>query len=204
MRTAGDKSPMFKSNAGLVLVDVVATDDNGEPVHSLGPHDFTLLEDGKPQRITGFQEQRSDAKLKTDPAPLNLPQNVYTNFVSRSDSRALTVLLFDSLNTDRQHLTYAKQEMLNFLKKLPPGRRVALFTLGERLRMVQSFTENTDTLIAAAQDLSSSQHHSYSNAKDMADAIGELKESGIMKSPTAFRAVATFPLRGTSSSFGVP
>jgi len=190
--TPANKSPVFKSNARLVLVDVVATDDNGRPVHSLGPHDFTLLEDGKPQRITGFQEQRSDAKPRAAPAPPILPENVYTNFVSRSESGALTVLLFDSLNTDRQHLTYAKQEMLNFLKKLPPGRRVALFTLGERLRMVQSFTENSDVLIAAAQELSSSPHPSYSNAKGMSDSIGELKESGIMKNPKAYRAVANF------------
>lgn len=190
--TPSDKSPVFKSSARLVLVDVVATDDSGQPVHSLGPHDFNLMEDGKPQRITGFQEQRSDAQPKTSPLSLNLPKNVYTNFVSRTETGALTVLLFDSLNTDRQHLTYAKQEMLNFLKKLPPGRRVALFTLGERLRMVQSFTENGDVLIAAAQELSSSPHPSYSNAKDMSDAIGELKESGIMKSPAAYRAVANF------------
>jgi VWFA-related protein len=154
--TPANTSPTFKSNARLVLVDVVATDDNGQPVHSLGLQDFTLIEDGKPQRISGFQEQRSDAKPKTPPPPLNLPENVHTNFVSRSDGGALTVLLFDALNTDRQHLTYAKQEMLNFLKSLPPGKRVALFTLGERLRMVQSFTENTDALIAAAQDVSSS------------------------------------------------
>ena len=89
------------------------------------------MEDGKPQRITGFQEQRSDNKPKPTPLALNLPKNVFTNYASRSDTGALTVLLFDSLNTDRQHLTYAKQELLNFLKTLPPGKRIALFTSGQ-------------------------------------------------------------------------
>ena len=186
------KSPAFKSNSRLVLVDVVATDDSGQPVHGLKLQDFAVTENGKPQHITGFQEQRPDAQAKPAPSALNLPRNVYTNFASRTDTGALTVLLFDSLNTDRQSLTYAKQEMLDFLKKLPPGKRVALFTLSNQLRMVQSFTEDTDGLIAAAQQLSTAPHPSYSNAKDMSTAIGELKESGIMKSPAAYRAVANF------------
>ena len=186
------KSPAFKSNSRLVLVDVVATDDAGQPVHGLKLQDFTVAEDGKPQHVTGFQEQRPDAQAKLAPLALNLPKNVYTNFVSRTDTGALTVLLFDSLNTDRQSLTYAKQEMLDFLKKLPPGKRVALFTLSNRLRMVQSFTEDTDGLIAAAQQLSIAPHRTYSNAREMSSAIGELKESGILQSPAAYRAVANF------------
>jgi VWFA-related protein len=189
---APDKSVTFKSNARLVLIDVVVSDDAGQPVHGLRAQDFTVTEDGKSQRITGFQEQQSDAKAKLARSALNLPKNVYTNFVSRSDTGALTVLLFDSLNTDRQHLTYAKQEILKFLKSLPPGKRVALFTLGNQLRMVQSFTENTDVLIAASQELSSAPHSTYSNAKEMSAALGELSESGIMHSPAAYRAVASF------------
>ena len=123
------KSPAFKSNSRLVLVDVVVTDDSGQSVHGLKLQDFTVTENGKQQHITSFQEQRPDAQAKPAPLALNLPKNVYTNFVSRTDTGALTVLLFDSLNTDRQSLTYAKQEMLDFLKKLPPGKRVAMFTL---------------------------------------------------------------------------
>jgi len=175
-----------------VLIDVVVTDEAGQAVHGLRAQDFIISEDGKSQHITGFQEQRSDAKLKPASSALDLPRNVYTNFVSRSDTGALTVLLFDSLNTDRQHLIYAKQELLKFLKTLPPGKRVALFTLGNQLRMVQSFTENTDGLIAAAQQLSSTPHPTYSNAEELSDSIGQLKESGIMKTPAAYRAVASF------------
>jgi VWFA-related protein len=189
---SAEKSPTFKSNSRLVLIDVVVTDDNGQPVHGLKPQDFTVIEDGKPQHVTGFQEQRPEAKSKSGQPALNLPKNVYTNFASRTDTGALTVLLFDSKNTDRQNLTYAKQEMISFLKKLPPGKSVALFTLSNQLRMVQSFTEDTDGLIAAAQELSTTPHHSYSNAVDQSAALGELKESGIMKSPAIYRAVANF------------
>ncbi len=45
---------------------------------------------------------------------------------------------------------FARQQMIEFLKTLPRGQRVALFTLGYDLRMVAGFTTSTDELIAAA------------------------------------------------------
>ncbi|MGZ4900343.1 MAG: hypothetical protein ACXV8X_11860, partial [Candidatus Angelobacter sp.] len=44
----------LRTNTRLVVVDVVATDSKGQPVPDLKAADFTLLEDGKPQRISGF------------------------------------------------------------------------------------------------------------------------------------------------------
>jgi VWFA-related protein len=184
--------PTFKSTTRVVLVDVVATDSSGQPVHDLKRNDFTVLDEGKPQGIVAFEEQRSDATPRP-PVALNLPDHVYTNYVSRGDSGALTVLLFDSLNTDRQDLPNAKSKMLNFLKKLPPGKRVAVYALGSQLRMVQSFTENSDELIAAVQQLSTLSHSSYSNPKELSAAIGELKESAASKmSARAFSNLVGF------------
>jgi len=166
----------------MVLVDVVSTDRYGKPVHDLKAGDFTVLENGKPQSIAAFDELRPDGKPRPA-APLNLPGSVYTNFVSRSEPGALTVLLFDSLNTDHQHLPNARQKMLNFLKKLPAGQKVALYALSSQLKMVQSFTENSDQLIAAAQQLSIHSHTTYSNTKEFSAAIGALRESKISTTP---------------------
>jgi VWFA-related protein len=116
-------APTFKANSRLVLVDVVVSNGNGEAVHDLKQQDFTVLEDGKPQTLVSFDEQRPDAKATGAPAPLDLPKDVYTNYTTRTEAGALTVLLFDLLNTDRPDLAYAKTEMLSFLKKLPPGKR---------------------------------------------------------------------------------
>ncbi len=175
-----------------MLVNVVATDGNGQAIHGLKAQDLTVLEDGKPQRISIFEEHRADAIPVTKPAALNLPDHVYTNYVTPVDAGALTVLLFDSLNTDRAHLTYAKREMLSFLTKLPAGKRVALFTLGHGLRMVQDFTEDSDSLIDVARHLSTTPHPSYSNAKEMSTTIAELKDSGLTRAPAAYRAMVEF------------
>src|ERR1017187_8410227 len=176
-------APTITSSSRLVLVDVVVSNGNGDPVHDLKEQDFTVLEDGKPQTIVGFDEQRPDAKTRAVPAALNLPINVYTNYAVRTEPGALTVLLFDLLNTDRQDLVYAKNEMLHFLKELPPGKRVALFTLGSQLRMAQGFTEDSDQLIAAAQQISTKPNPAYSNNKELSGTIGELEESGLLKAP---------------------
>ncbi len=186
-----ESSPTFKSSSRLVLVDVVATDSNGQPVHDLKAQDFTILEDGKPQQILSMEEQRPDASPTPSPA-LNLPQNVYTNYVNRSEAGALTVLLFDTLNTDRQNLMFAKDEMIRFLKKLPAGKRVALFTLSERLQMVQGFTDNSDTLIALAQRISTKPHAAYSNTREFSATVGEMREAGFANSPKAFHNMVEF------------
>jgi VWFA-related protein len=185
-------TPTFKSNTRLVLVDVVVTDRNGQPVHDLKKQDFTVVEDGKPQRVVAFEEQRPDRTPKVQAPALNLPKNVYTNFVSRTGPGALTVLLFDSLNTDRMSLTYARNEMLNVLKNLAPGKKVALFTLSERLQMVQSFTDNTDALIALATQLSTKPHAAYSNSREFSATVGEMKEAGFAKNPQAFHNFVQF------------
>src|ERR1035437_4823818 len=185
-------APTFKSSSRLVVVDVVVSNSNGDPIHDLKARDFSVLEDGKPQTIVGFDEQRPDAKAKAVPAALNLPANVYTNYAVRTEPGALTVLLFDGLNIGREHLTYAKNEMLLFLKKLPPGKRVALYTLGSQLRMVQGFTEDSDQLIAAAQQISTLPNPAYTNSKQLSGTIAEAKESGLSKSPAAYRSLVQF------------
>jgi hypothetical protein len=49
----------------LVVIDVFAKDKNGNPIEGLKPEDFTVTEDGKPQKITTFQYQ----ELQNDPEP---------------------------------------------------------------------------------------------------------------------------------------
>src|SRR5437899_11970811 len=55
----------IKVESELVLVNVVARDKQGKPVTDLKRDDFTLLEDGRPQRISSFDFENLDT------APLN-------------------------------------------------------------------------------------------------------------------------------------
>lgn len=50
--------PTFKAKARLVLLDVVVTDSKGEAVTGLKKEDFEVVEDGKPQSVSTFEEHK--------------------------------------------------------------------------------------------------------------------------------------------------
>ena len=45
----------LRANAQLVVVDVIVTDSKQTPIHNLQASDFSVLENGAPQQITGFE-----------------------------------------------------------------------------------------------------------------------------------------------------
>jgi len=150
----------FRLTSRLVYVDVVVRDRSGQVVHGLTQEDFKIEEDGKLQRLDFFEahslDQASLTPGKKAPAPVE-PQLQYTN-VARRDAAAgaINIILFDLLNTPRSDLIYARKQLLEFLKKLPPGQTVALFVLTDTLHMVQNFTGSSDRLLAAAQAINPS------------------------------------------------
>ena len=46
-----EREPVLKVNSRAVLVDVIVTDKNGNPVKGLKQSDFRVLEEGKPQSL---------------------------------------------------------------------------------------------------------------------------------------------------------
>jgi len=56
---SGQQSPpVFRSATSIVSVDVIVRDASGNIVRGLTAADFTVLEDGKPQRIDAFNAVR--------------------------------------------------------------------------------------------------------------------------------------------------
>src|SRR5258707_3732478 len=56
----GQSTFKLRVESELVLVNVVARDKQGKPITDLKQGDFTLLEDGKPQRISSFDYENLD------------------------------------------------------------------------------------------------------------------------------------------------
>jgi len=142
--------PVFKTNARTVVVDVVVTGKNGRPVEGLRREDFLAEEDRKPQAISYFEEHSV-----APPAPVELPKlppNVFTNVPPAPPTDSVTVLLLDSLNTPIEDQSFVRAQMLKYLKALPPGRRMAIFALGMRLRYIQGFTDDASLLIAVLEN----------------------------------------------------
>lgn len=150
-------TPVFKATSRLVVVDVVVTDRNGQFVPNLKADSFKVLEDGKQQKIASFTVHKTPAPGAA-PA-LKLPPHQYANFlnVAEQADRPVTIVLLDMLNTSGTDQSYARKQMIEFLKSLPKGQPIALFTLTSKLRMVQGFGASSDTLVAAAESLKPNQ-----------------------------------------------
>jgi VWFA-related protein len=146
--------PVIHANTRAVVVDVVVTKGQDEPVASLKKQDFQLLEDGKPQSIDFFEEHTVPAAALTasiPPLPA-MPPNVYTNVPAAPQADAVYVLLLDTLNTPRPDQSYVRQQILDYLRTARPEARMAIFVLGSRLSLVQGFTDDPAILRAALGD----------------------------------------------------
>jgi len=166
-----EATPTFHATSRLVLVDVVVTSKKGEFVRDLKAPDFTVLEDGKPQRVTAFAAHASSESASAAP-PIQLPPHQFTNYNAPAPEHPITVILLDMLNTQIVDRAYARQQMLKFLSSLPPGQPVALFTLGSKLQMIQGFTQSSDALVAAAKALvdKNESAHLQTTEEEMEDA----------------------------------
>jgi VWFA-related protein len=143
----------IRTTTRVVLVDAIVTDGKSEPVAGLSANDFTVLEDGKPQKVSFFSFE-SVAKRQNAPPPPRLRPDVYTNRPEyHTPSGPLTILLLDALNTPAGQQVYARQQMLKYLTQLKLSESgTAVLALGNSLTVLQDFTTNPELLIEATRN----------------------------------------------------
>ncbi len=137
----------IRTSSDLVVVDVVASDSQQNPVHHLTTTNFTVLEDGKPQALKVFEEHATTAPVAMPPMPRFQP-GMFTNFSPVPQNGTLNILLFDKLNTPMDAQSVVRQQVLQYLKGAPPGTRIAIFSLTTELKLLQGFTSNPELLRA--------------------------------------------------------
>lgn len=152
---AQEPTATLKVVTRLVVVDVVVTDSEGRPVKDLTRDDFSVLEQGKPQRLVVFSAQQLAAgPAAAAPAATPLPPNTYTNKAEYSQRRGpLTIILMDALNTDVENQMYARQKALEYLRtQYQTDQVAAVFALTDKLTVLQDFTTSPELLRAALED----------------------------------------------------
>jgi VWFA-related protein len=141
-------APSIKVETRVVLIDVVVTNHKGETIPNLHQEDFHIEENGKPQTLSAFDEHsRHNAPPLDLPA---LPPNVYTNMQPVKPSDSVNVLLIDMLNTYPWFQKDVCNQAIQYLKTVPPGTRLAIFTLNDQqLRLARGFTTDFSGLSMA-------------------------------------------------------
>jgi VWFA-related protein len=150
---AATPSAQFQVQVPLVLEDLVVLDHDGNPAHGLKPSDFTVTENGKLVTFKNFEEhaaQPAGQAVRMNQLPA-LGPNIFTNMVATPSTDSLNILLFDALNTPMTDQAEMRQQMLEYLKTLPPGIPIAVFGLGSQLYMLNGFSTNPKVLAAAVE-----------------------------------------------------
>ena len=138
------------ANANLVLLDVVVT-DRGSAVHGIDRSRFHVVEDGKEQTISSFEEHQPAPVSAQGYKPVALPPHTYSNAPVYPPATAVNVLLLDGLNTPVDKQTDVRKQMIEYMGKIAPGTTLAVFTLSSRLRMIAGFTTDASQLTKAMQ-----------------------------------------------------
>ena len=91
-----DPGPVFRLSVSLVQVDAVVTDRKGRHVTTLGPADFQVFQDGKPQPVTAVAYMRTDEQYFDQ---TGAPEPVIVPTSPRDARRVIGVVIDDSRMT---------------------------------------------------------------------------------------------------------
>jgi VWFA-related protein len=147
----------IRSTTRLVQVSVVVLDNHGNPITSLSKNDFSVTDEGHPQVISVFT---AETPASAAPPAMPLPANTFTNRfdLKGQDPGAVTIILFDALNTAFADQSLARKQILKFLKTLAPQDHVAIYALDNtKLYILHDFTSDSAALVNAVNHFSPDQ-----------------------------------------------
>jgi VWFA-related protein len=153
-----------KSN--LVNIDVIVKDKKGKYVSDLKSEDFTITENGVAQKIEFFDAPllRPDAG---NPGELTV-STVPRNYVS---------LVLDFQTTDVTNLKQVREGAIRYVREqMTDSDAVAVLTVTNSLRMLQSFTQDKAKLIACLENLGASPDSKNFEQRDVAENISNLRD----------------------------
>src|SRR2546421_4185424 len=146
-----DDQDVIKVTSNLVSLDVIVKDKKGKPVSDLKAEDFTVSENGVPQKIEFFDStltslgvtgQSTDAVASTEQkpqSPTGFPRNIIA-------------LVLDGQSTELGNLKHVREGMLKYIReRITDHDSVALFSISGGLQLLQSFTHDKGALLAAVE-----------------------------------------------------
>jgi hypothetical protein len=91
------QTPVFRASATVVQLDVSVLDKDGQPVRGLKADDFTVLEDGKPQKVVAFDPiDVADVVTSTAASEAAWTREVSPDVVTNQlDNKRLVLLVLD-------------------------------------------------------------------------------------------------------------
>src|ERR1700688_4190131 len=142
----------IRTNTRLVVVDVVVTHKNGEPMTGLKAENFILEENGKKQKVSLVM---APGAATGGSAPAASPASILSNHPENVGPVGVpTVLLLDAANSQFKDQAYARSQMLKYVvEQGQSGHPMAVLTLTDRLQVLQQFTSDPQVLLKAIKNI---------------------------------------------------
>ena len=154
-RAMSGQTPAFRTGIDVVRVDVSVLDTNRRPIKGLTEADFTVLADGKPQKIVALSEIDVPDLVPPSASWLrDVTPDVATN---RFRDRRVWMILMDdaTVSLDLWVITHAKNIARDIVAKMGVGD-VAAVVFTRDNRASQDFTSDRTKLLVAIDRFSAS------------------------------------------------
>jgi VWFA-related protein len=148
--SADEKTKLvFKSQTVLVQVPAIVFDKSGGHVHGLTKDDFKILENGKAQKITTFEEANAGTAR---PAPPANPPNTFSNLVlDGKQPLSITIVALDTINTPFLDQSNGRKQLIKYLAdNLDSSHALGLVVISSKgVRMLSGLNNDPAAMIAA-------------------------------------------------------
>jgi VWFA-related protein len=175
-QAASDGTFTLKVQSNIVLTNVVVRDKKtGAAVKGLTAADFTILENGKPQKVASFDFQNVDEAVAlhenaTVGGKSSIADMVNRNFAANpaqlKDHR-LIVMFFDLSSMQPEDIdrgVEAAQDYIN--KKMQPADLVAVASMNTGLSLDQDFTADKTALLKAVGKYNGTEGTGFANGNE--------------------------------------
>src|SRR5436190_14760478 len=168
---------VVKINSNLVSLDVIVKDKKGKAITDLKPEEFTVSENGVPQKIEFFDSTLTSSSEAGQPAKAVVstePKSQTPNGFPRN----IIALVLDGQSTELANLKHVREGMVKYVReRISDSDSVALFSISGGLQLLQSFTQDKAKLIAAVEKAyDSSTASKTSEARGLSEDIRAMRE----------------------------
>jgi VWFA-related protein len=151
------QAPTFRTGTTLIEFTIVALDSEGNPITDLTKDDLVLTDGGRMREIAFFRFDGDAPAVSSAPPPALL-----AGFVTNRPAaeRNVTAIALDLINintmdeNEKHNQGTVRNQLLAYLKQLPPNSLVGLFRFSERqpITALQTFTDRVDLVRRQVQD----------------------------------------------------
>jgi VWFA-related protein len=151
------ESDVVKISTKLVQLDLIVVDKDGKQVRNLAASDFTVLEDGKPQKITNLSYVNTSAGPSAEPVKLkekvkDAPLAPPVKITPANAGRMITFIVDDgNCSASYTGMNASRQGIEKFIREqMQPTDRVAIYQTRAGTSTFQQYTNDKARLLKIA------------------------------------------------------